>query len=268
VATVGDRNKFGTYHRDQTGLDYADQRFYNSAIGRFLTSDPYEASGGAEEPGSWRRGGYVGGDPISFSDPRGLYRIDCSGGCLEAPPEYGGGILWVGAAAFSGVAAREALAVGGISGTSAFSLGYYDSLSDEERAQFLQTWNSAMSAQGFAPVVLAGGSVTAVQITGAIFITVWWLERSGVFGAITEFSRVATTELLRRAKEVWRYRSPNDRDRICDRLEAIQKGGRLGRAAAEELGIEWNENTRAEAKKARKQFECDTKEDRRGGYPR
>jgi RHS repeat-associated protein len=72
VATVGDRNKFGTYHRDQTGLDYADQRFYNSAIGRFLTSDPYEASGGAAEPGSWGRGGYVGGDPINYNDPQGL----------------------------------------------------------------------------------------------------------------------------------------------------------------------------------------------------
>ncbi|MFN9892912.1 MAG: hypothetical protein ACK58M_06705, partial [Acidobacteriota bacterium] len=32
--SIGDRNKFGTYHRDQTGLDYADQRYYNSAIGR------------------------------------------------------------------------------------------------------------------------------------------------------------------------------------------------------------------------------------------
>jgi RHS repeat-associated protein len=72
VATVGDRNKFGTYHRDQTGLDYGDQRYYNSAIGRFLTSDPYEASGGAAEPGSWGRGGYVHGDPANLFDPRGL----------------------------------------------------------------------------------------------------------------------------------------------------------------------------------------------------
>jgi len=72
TATVGDRNKFGTYRRDQTGLDYADQRYYNSAIGRFMSSDPYEASGGAGEPGSWGRGGYVGGDPINYNDPRGL----------------------------------------------------------------------------------------------------------------------------------------------------------------------------------------------------
>ncbi|MFO0453325.1 MAG: RHS repeat-associated core domain-containing protein, partial [Pseudomonadota bacterium] len=61
------------YHRDQTGLDYADQRYYNSAIGRFLSADPYEASGGATEPNSWGRGVYVHGDPANFNDAIGLY---------------------------------------------------------------------------------------------------------------------------------------------------------------------------------------------------
>ncbi|MFN9892915.1 MAG: RHS repeat domain-containing protein [Acidobacteriota bacterium] len=70
--SIGDRNKFGTYHRDQTGLDYADQRYYNSAIGRFLTSDPYEASAKVEAPTTWARGGYVEGDPINANDPTGL----------------------------------------------------------------------------------------------------------------------------------------------------------------------------------------------------
>ena len=74
TATVGDRNKFGTYHRDQTGLDYADQRYYNSAIGRFLSSDPYEASSGASDPGSWGRQAYVDGDPVNWNDPSGLYK--------------------------------------------------------------------------------------------------------------------------------------------------------------------------------------------------
>ncbi|MFN9892916.1 MAG: RHS repeat-associated core domain-containing protein, partial [Acidobacteriota bacterium] len=71
--SIGDRNKFGTYHRDQTGLDYADQRYYNSAIGRFLSADPYEASGGATEPANWGRGVDVHGDPVNFNDPLGLY---------------------------------------------------------------------------------------------------------------------------------------------------------------------------------------------------
>ncbi|MCX6975553.1 MAG: hypothetical protein NTZ94_14930, partial [Verrucomicrobia bacterium] len=72
TASTGDRDKFGTYHRDQTRLDYADQRYYNSAIGRFLTSDPYEASAGAGEPRSWGRYPYVEGDPANAGDQTGL----------------------------------------------------------------------------------------------------------------------------------------------------------------------------------------------------
>jgi len=87
TATAGNVDKFGTYHRDQTtGLDYADQRYFAGLSGRFLTSDPYEASGGASAPGSWNRYPYVGGDPVNFSDPKGL--LSCwNGGSIQ----YGSG---------------------------------------------------------------------------------------------------------------------------------------------------------------------------------
>jgi RHS repeat-associated protein len=73
-ATSGNVDKFGTYTRDATtGLDYADQRYYAGTLGgRFLTADPYEASGGTSEPGSWNRYPYVGGDPVNANDPGGL----------------------------------------------------------------------------------------------------------------------------------------------------------------------------------------------------
>ena len=78
--TVGDRNKYGTYHRDQTGLDYADQRYYISTIGRFLSADPYEASSGAGDPVSWGWGVYVQSDPVNFADADGLLRSSAEGG--------------------------------------------------------------------------------------------------------------------------------------------------------------------------------------------
>ncbi|MEZ5404444.1 MAG: RHS repeat-associated core domain-containing protein [Bryobacteraceae bacterium] len=60
--TAGDAAKFGTYYRDAgTGLDYADQRYFNVNHGRFMSPDPYQASGGPGEPGSWNRYAYVGG---------------------------------------------------------------------------------------------------------------------------------------------------------------------------------------------------------------
>jgi RHS repeat-associated protein len=64
---------FATYERDQhAGLDQAWNRGYLSNYGRFAQADPYQASGGAGEPGSWNRYGYVGGDPVNLHDPSGL----------------------------------------------------------------------------------------------------------------------------------------------------------------------------------------------------
>jgi RHS repeat-associated protein len=74
--TAPDVEKFATYTRDAgTGLDYADQRWHVPGSGRFLTSDPYRASSGPTDPGSWNRFGYVRGNPANRVDPRGL--IDC-----------------------------------------------------------------------------------------------------------------------------------------------------------------------------------------------
>ena len=63
----------------RNGRDYAYHRHFVALAGRFLSSDPYEASGGAAEPGSWNRYPYVGGDPVNFHDPRGLQS--------ETPPD-------------------------------------------------------------------------------------------------------------------------------------------------------------------------------------
>ena len=65
---------FATYTNDSaTGLEYADQRYYASNFGRFMSPDPYRAGGGPSDPQSWNRYGYVEGDPMNFLDPRGLY---------------------------------------------------------------------------------------------------------------------------------------------------------------------------------------------------
>ncbi len=65
------------YFRDaETGLDYAKNRYEQPGMGRFLTPDPYMASGGAQDPGSWNRYAYVGGDPIKYNDPKGREQCD------------------------------------------------------------------------------------------------------------------------------------------------------------------------------------------------
>ncbi|MGJ5816394.1 RHS repeat-associated core domain-containing protein [Paludibaculum fermentans] len=73
--SVDQDETFTTYKRNvYTGLDYAENRYYASAWGRFTTADPYRASGGAADPQSWNRYAYVENDPVNFNDPVGLQR--------------------------------------------------------------------------------------------------------------------------------------------------------------------------------------------------
>jgi RHS repeat-associated protein len=71
--TNQNRRKFGTYKRDAfSGLDYAEQRYYSSALGRFITPDPYEGSVRLRKPETWNRYAYVENDPVNHIDPHGL----------------------------------------------------------------------------------------------------------------------------------------------------------------------------------------------------
>jgi RHS repeat-associated protein len=64
---------YATYWRDSgTNLDYANNRYYSNAYGRFMTPDPYQASGGPSSPQSWNRYAYTRGDPVNRFDVSGL----------------------------------------------------------------------------------------------------------------------------------------------------------------------------------------------------
>jgi len=77
-ATTNGTEKFTGYYRDaETQLDYAVNRYHQPGMGRFLTPDPYMASGGPQDPGSWNRYAYVAGDPVNFIDRRGL-ELECT----------------------------------------------------------------------------------------------------------------------------------------------------------------------------------------------
>ena len=84
-ATTNGTEKFAGYFRDaETGLDYAVNRYHQPGMGRFLSADPYMASGGPSDPGSWNRYSYVEGDPVNFKDPTGEYM------CNPANPQCTG----------------------------------------------------------------------------------------------------------------------------------------------------------------------------------
>jgi len=83
---------FATYEAAGTSLLYAQNRFYDSARGRFTTPDPSGGSMHLANPLSFNRYAYVMGDPINNSDPSGLDGV-CGPGKTwmgEGCYDYGG----------------------------------------------------------------------------------------------------------------------------------------------------------------------------------
>ena len=87
-----DALKFATYTRDAaTGLDYADQRYYASQFGRFMSADPSGGSGGLRNSVGWNQYAYANDNPANFNDPNGLF-IASSDACLAIA--FGVGTSW------------------------------------------------------------------------------------------------------------------------------------------------------------------------------
>ena len=67
------KQKFTGYERDmETGLDYAQARYFASRQGRFTSPDPLLASGRSIRPQTWNRYTYALNNPLRFIDPSGL----------------------------------------------------------------------------------------------------------------------------------------------------------------------------------------------------
>ncbi len=72
TGTSNDTEKFGTYTRDSSGQDYADQRYYGVGTGRYWTVDPAGTRAvKLGNPMSWNHYAYALADPINFYDPVG-----------------------------------------------------------------------------------------------------------------------------------------------------------------------------------------------------
>jgi RHS repeat-associated protein len=67
------RKKFTGYEKDQeTGLDFAQARYYGNGLGRFTSVDPLLESAKPPLPQSWNRYIYCVNNPVNCIDPTGL----------------------------------------------------------------------------------------------------------------------------------------------------------------------------------------------------
>lgn len=80
AASDGVRDKFTGYERDsETGLDYAQARYYASLQGRFTSVDPFGASANIGNPQSFNRYTYVLNSPYTLTDPTGMIAMGMTG---------------------------------------------------------------------------------------------------------------------------------------------------------------------------------------------
>lgn len=80
------RKQYTGYERDdESGLDFAQARYYNSIHGRFISIDPLTASASIRDPQTFNRYSYVLNSPYKFIDPLGLIpekeRLDWNSVC-------------------------------------------------------------------------------------------------------------------------------------------------------------------------------------------
>lgn len=73
----------GQYADEESGLFYNGFRTYSPTTGRYTQGDPIGLDGG------WNRFGYVGGNPLTYSDPKGLYGCRPVAGGLAMECETG-----------------------------------------------------------------------------------------------------------------------------------------------------------------------------------
>ncbi|MET0752025.1 MAG: RHS repeat-associated core domain-containing protein [Pyrinomonadaceae bacterium] len=67
------RQDYTGYQKDnESGLEYAQARYYNSSHGRFTSADPLTASATIKDPQSFNRYSYALNSPYKFTDPLGL----------------------------------------------------------------------------------------------------------------------------------------------------------------------------------------------------
>ena len=76
------RKQYTGYERDEeSGLDYAQARYFNPAHGRFTSIDPLTASANVKDPQTFNRYSYALNSPYKFTDPLGLISENAGSAC-------------------------------------------------------------------------------------------------------------------------------------------------------------------------------------------
>jgi RHS repeat-associated protein len=90
------RQDYTGYQKDdESGLEFAQARYYNASHGRYTSIDPLMASANVKNPQTFNRYSYVLNSPYKFTDPLGLISQGtgaCGNRCANSDGSFGGGM--------------------------------------------------------------------------------------------------------------------------------------------------------------------------------
>jgi RHS repeat-associated protein len=173
TSTADGREKFGTYFRDGTGFDYAEQRYYGHE-GAFLSPDP-GGIGAAHKgnPISWNRYIYANDDPINRFDPSGRFGQAAETGQILVDPcefsVYVDGILISNDPGCAQPAAPGFPVVGGGIGGTGIGNGLAGLIADSRSRveEILEDHESCASAIGASSVAAAEITASGISISAS-----------------------------------------------------------------------------------------------------
>jgi RHS repeat-associated protein len=91
------RQNYTGYEKDtESGLEFAQARYYNPAHGRFTSADPLTASASIRDPQTFNRYSYVLNSPYKFVDPLGLMSVNsiaCGNSCRNSGSMVDGSVF-------------------------------------------------------------------------------------------------------------------------------------------------------------------------------
>ena len=134
---------------------------YASTLGRFNTADPYQASGGPGDPGSWNRCSYTQGDPVNGNDPTGLAtcRDSTASYCLDVADS----LFYLGALSGSGGVFRPIREDVGPSSAAVRRQGVRDQLLSDAIAGSVDRLSNPECSSLFGGSLFANGPASVLQ---------------------------------------------------------------------------------------------------------
>jgi RHS repeat-associated protein len=154
AGTSAVRRRYTGYERDdESGLDYAQARYYNNAHGRFTSVDPLTASATIKNPQTFNRYSYALNSPYKFSDPLGLVSVTSGVADPEVNPD---------------AAAQQQTTT---TTSYSFTITHYQNNKDSgtiaEQVKVTIVETSVTTAQKYGTVTVTTATATAVQVGGA-----------------------------------------------------------------------------------------------------